>query len=91
MKSSLIGLAALPLLATVALAAQPVALNDKQMDAVVAGFDFVEYDVTNTGQVYIGVNQPAGSISGSYLNVVNTWFNNSSAPAAMQTIAIFGP
>ncbi|HEY2531206.1 MAG TPA: hypothetical protein VGJ20_25275 [Xanthobacteraceae bacterium] len=33
----LFGLAALPFVTTVALAAQPVALNDVQMDAVVAG------------------------------------------------------
>lgn len=33
----LFGLAALPFVTTVALAAQPIALNDVQMDAVVAG------------------------------------------------------
>ena len=40
MKRFLIGLAALPFLAGVSLAAQPVPLNDTQMDRVTAGFDF---------------------------------------------------
>jgi hypothetical protein len=99
MNKSLIGLAALPLMATVAFAAQPVSLNDKQMDNVTAGFDFYEVDVTNTGINYIGVDVPAvsGSITSSgttvataYLNVVNTWFGNSTV-AAMQTVSFFGP
>jgi hypothetical protein len=93
MNKSLIGLAALPLLANAALATQPVSLSDKQMDGVTAGFDFVEIDVTNTGIVGIGINQPlATNFSGvtPYLNVVNTWFQNSTVDA-MQTVAIFGP
>lgn len=94
MNKSLVGLAALPFMAGVAFAAQPVALNDKQMDAVTAGFDFVEVDVTNTGIVYVGVNQPqipGTAAPGAYLNVVNTWFLNPVPVVAMQTIAIFGP
>ena len=100
MNKSLIGLAALPLMAGVAFAGQPVSLNDKQMDGVTAGFDFVEIDVTNTGIVYVAANHPqiAGAITNgggttvatSYLNVVNTWFGNSTV-AAMQTVAFFGP
>jgi hypothetical protein len=86
-------------MATVAFAAQPVSLSDKQMDNVTAGFDFTEVDVTNTGVVYIGVDVPpvAGSITSSgttvmtsYLNVVNTWFGNSTV-AAMQVVSFFGP
>ena len=42
MKRFLIGLAALPFMAGVSLAAQPVPLNDTQMDRVTAGFDFTE-------------------------------------------------
>ena len=100
MNKSLVGLAALPLMAGVAFAGQPVSLNDKQMDAVTAGFDFAELDITNTGVLFVSVNQVpiAGAITNgggttvvtSYLNVVNTWFGNSTV-AAMQTVSFFGP
>jgi hypothetical protein len=39
MKKLLVGLAALPFLASVAIAGQPVSLNDTQMDKVVAGLN----------------------------------------------------
>lgn len=103
MKRFLFGLAALPFMAGVSLAAQPVPLNDTQMDRVTAGFDFIETEVQNTGVVEVRVNQPATAtvVGGTttysaapcancYLNVVNTYYNDPTT-IAMQTMAKFGP
>lgn len=55
MNRMLYGLAALPFVAGVALAGQPVQLTDKQMDKVTAGFD-ARYDETaNTSFVSVSV------------------------------------
>jgi len=90
MKRFLFGLAALPFLAGVSLAAEPVPLTDKQMDAVTAGFDFVEIDVQNLGTVVTGINVPlAACATGSYLCIHGTAF-----PAGVQSFqlqAFFGP
>jgi hypothetical protein len=51
MKSVLYGLAALPFLASVALAGQPMQLTDKQMDNVTAGFEFNIIEVSNTSWI----------------------------------------
>jgi len=56
MKRFLYGLAALPFLAGISLAGQPVPLSDKQMDAVTAGFDFIEETLTNTSEVLVAIN-----------------------------------
>jgi hypothetical protein len=69
MKTLLYGIAALPLLATVALAQPPVPSNDRapmqlsenQMDKVTAGFGFLETDLSNTGLVIVSVYQPTGT------------------------------
>jgi hypothetical protein len=101
MKRFLIGLAALPFLAGVSLAAEPVPLNDTQMDRVTAGFDFTELEVQNTGWLAVGVDLPAPApvavpptttTPGSGvpdINVVNTYYG--SGAIAMQTVAGFGP
>jgi len=98
--NKLVGLAALPFMAGVAVAGQPVPLSEKQMDAITAGFAFAEMDVTNTDVVIVQVNQPAPAVGSTFLvgtstvtaflNVVNTWFGNSTV-VAMQTVAFFGP
>jgi hypothetical protein len=70
MKKLLCGLAALPLLAGVALAQEPLQLSDKQMDKVTAGWDLVEVDLSNTSIVAVSVYQrPSNSIgcAGCYL------------------------
>ena len=92
MKRFLIGLAVLPFLAGVSLAAQPVPLTNAQMDAITAGFDFIEVDTTNIGVVGVAVNAaaPAATCSNCYLNVVNTYYNDPTT-IAMQTVAKFGP
>jgi hypothetical protein len=101
MKRFLYGLAALPFLAGVSFAAQPVPLNDAQMDRVTAGFDFTELEVQNTGWVAVGVNAPApvppitvgpggvGFRGVPYIIVTNTWFPGGAI--AQQTAAGFGP
>lgn len=55
MKRLLYGLAALPFLAGVALAEQPVQLNDKQMDKVTAGFDFFRTEISNTSWTQVSI------------------------------------
>jgi len=95
MKRFLYGLAALPFLAGVSLAAQPVPLTDTQMDKVTAGFDFHEVEIQNTGWVSVGVNEPAPTPAGpitppvAYLVVTNRYFG--SGAIAMQTATGFGP
>jgi hypothetical protein len=56
MKRLLLGLAILPFVAGVALAAQP--LNDKQMDKVVAGHDLSLVETTDVSEIIIRVNEP---------------------------------
>jgi len=55
MKKLLYGLAALPFLAGVALADQPVQLSDKQMDKVTAGFDLSVIERSNTSWTQISI------------------------------------
>jgi hypothetical protein len=90
MKRLLIGLAVLPFLAGVSLAAQPVPLTDTQMDKVTAGFDFHEREVTNTGVAEVWVD-----ITGlhpcavCYLHVAGTPY-----PSGAQSLEVtgqFGP
>jgi hypothetical protein len=59
MKSVFYGLAALPLLAGVALAGQPMQLSDTQMDKVTAGWDVRISEVSNTSVTGISVYEPA--------------------------------
>jgi hypothetical protein len=87
------GLAVLPFLAGVSLAAQPVPLNDKQMDTVTAGFDFVETDIHNLGSVWVSVNGPLRPanfpFTDTYLAIEGTPF-----PAGVQSLQVhaqFGP
>jgi len=90
MKRFLFGLAALPFLAGVSLAAEPVPLTDKQMDKVTAGFDFVEVSVQNLGTVILGIDvAPAACAAGTFLCIRGTAF-----PAGVQSFqlqAFFGP
>jgi len=55
MKKVLWGLAALPLLAGVALADQPMQLSDNQMDKVTAGFDVSVIERSNTSWTQISI------------------------------------
>jgi hypothetical protein len=90
MKRFLFGLAALPFLAGVSLAEQPVPLSDVQMDAVTAGFDFQELDIQNGGTVFVAINRPvAAGVAGPYLSISGT-----SYPAGVQSFQLqaqFGP
>jgi hypothetical protein len=95
MKKFLFGLAALPFLAGVSLAAQPVPLSDKQMDTVTAGFDFLETLVQNLGTVRVAIDLPVATATGCpvpggcYLSITGTSF-----PAGVQSFqlnAAFGP
>jgi hypothetical protein len=90
MKRFLYGLAALPFLAGVSLAAQPVPLSDKQMDTVTAGFDFAETDIQNLGSYLIAIDLPTRPCAtGTYLCIQGTSF-----PAGVQSFqlqAVFGP
>jgi len=62
MKKLLVGLAAMPFLAGVAMAGQPMALNDAQMDRVTAGGG-IEFETANVEfHVYTGIN-PQFSVS----------------------------
>lgn len=76
MKSVLYGLAALPFLAGVAAAGQPMQLSDKQMDNVTAGFHFNIIEVSNTSwiQAIADANEGGGSLvacSACYLTISN--------------------
>ena len=55
MKKLLCALAALPFLAGIALADQPVQLNDKQMDKVTAGFTDFETIISNTSWTQVSI------------------------------------
>jgi hypothetical protein len=94
MKSLLYGLAALPLLAGVALAGQPVQLSDTQMDKVTAGFDALFHEVSNTSVVGVSVYEPGtassqvaagaatlptGGIANVYLDIESSTFSVASA------------
>lgn len=74
MKRLLYGLAALPLLAGVALAQEPMQLTSQQMDKVTAGWDLLEIDLSNTSLTAVAVYQhPSNTISCSscYLLINN--------------------
>jgi hypothetical protein len=92
MKRLLFGLAALPFLAGVSLAAQPVPLSDTQMDTVTAGFDFTELKIQNGGTVLVGINDPlfhGPILAGPYLSIAGTPY-----PAGVQSFQLqaqFGP
>lgn len=83
MKKLLYGLAALPLLAGVALADQPMQLSDKQMDKVTAGFDLNVIERSNTSWTQV-------SIYGAGLIPCNQcYLTISSRPFSVQSA--FGP
>jgi hypothetical protein len=82
MKSLLYGLAALPLLAGVALAQEPLKLSDQQMDKVTAGWDLREIDISNTSVTAVAIYQrPSNTISCSacFLLINNPAFSVASA------------
>jgi hypothetical protein len=72
MKSLLCGIAALPFLATLAMAS-PQQLSSNQMDQVTAGFRYVEVDTFNTGATAISVYPTAATLlpncAGCYLSI----------------------
>lgn len=69
MRKLLSGLAILPFVGGVALAAQPLA--DNQMDKVVAGHDLSLVEMTDVSIIGINVNEPAVTPpAGTYLNVI---------------------
>ena len=80
MRSLLYGLAALPFLAGVALAGQPMQLTDKQMDNVTAGFDLKVTEISNTSwtqvSIYSGELTPC---SLCYLTITSRPFSVESA------------
>jgi hypothetical protein len=86
MKKLLIGLAVLPFLAGVSLAAQPVPLSDTQMDAVTAGFDFLETEISNTSWVRVCPGT-------CYLQVAGTPWGPGTPPTlrSLQVQSQFGP
>lgn len=61
MKKLLLGMAILPFLATVSMAATPTSLTDKQMDKVTAGHVFSAVELTNSTYVIIDINQPVAA------------------------------
>lgn len=80
MKKLLFGLAALPFLAGIALADQPVQLNDKQMDKVNAGFHDFETIISNTSWTQVSIYD--GSLTACpacYLTIVSRPFSVQSA------------
>jgi hypothetical protein len=102
MKKLLFGLAALPLLAGAAFAAQPIAaqpmsqpmslsdksLSDQQMDTVTAGFDFIELDITNTSATIVAVDKPfLGTCATCYLQVTGSWFRGGTTTPTPQPVA----
>jgi hypothetical protein len=94
MKRLLLGLAVLPFIAGISLAAQPVPLSDQQMDTVTAGFDFTELDVQNLGTVRVDINLPPvafppGGCS-CFLQINGTTFAGSGTQS-FQLFAAFGP
>lgn len=80
MKSLLYGLAALPFLAGVALAGQPMQLSDKQMDNVTAGFDLRVTEISNTSWTQVSIYDGAlTACSACYLTIVSRPFSVESA------------
>jgi len=80
MKTLLCGLAALPFLAGVALAGQPVQLSDNQMDKVSAGFDLRRTEISNTSWTQISIYDGALTpCSACYLTIVSRPFSIESA------------
>lgn len=92
MKRLLFGLVALPFLAGVSLAAQPVPLSDTQMDKVTAGFDFEFHEVQNLGVVWVYGDKPLATVCGTdgacYLAITGTNFGG---VQSLQVYAHFGP
>jgi len=90
MKRFLFGLAALPFLAGVSLAAQPVPLSDTQLDGVTAGFDFTEHAIQNGGTVWVWINTPERACAtGAFFCSTGTAY-----PGGVQSFqlqAAFGP
>lgn len=78
MKQFLCGLAVLPFLAGTALA-DPVQLGESQMDAVSAGFMFIELDSSNTSATVVVVGGPTLACTGCYLNLSSPNMSISSA------------
>jgi hypothetical protein len=64
MKKLLTGLAALPFLAGIALAGQPMQLTSTQMDQVTAGFSLDEVDNTNTSWTLVSAYEFPAVIQG---------------------------
>jgi hypothetical protein len=97
MKRLLFGLAALPFLAGVSLAAQPVPLSDQQMDKVTAGFDFVEINVQNLGTTLVAADFPplGGAFCGldgrCFIAVEGTAFPGVPGPVAGIPFSTSGP
>jgi hypothetical protein len=93
MKRLLLGLAVLPFLAGVSLAAQPVPLSDTQMDTVTAGFDFAETEVTNTSWTRVAVDLPvlAACPGVCYLQIAGTPYSGPPAIRSFQVQSQFGP
>ena len=90
MKRLLLGLAVLPFLAGVSLAAQPVPLSDQQMDTVTAGFDFTELKVLNLGTVRVAIDLPDLATCGvCFLDINGTTFPGGTQ--SFQLRAVFGP
>jgi hypothetical protein len=92
MKRLLFGLVALPFLAGVSLAAQPVPLSDKQMDTVTAGFDFVETDIQNLGSVWVAADKPL--VPGCFFTSCFLAVEGTAFPAGVQSLQVhaqFGP
>lgn len=80
MKKLLCGLAALPFLAGIALADQPVQLNDKQMDKVTAGFTDRETIISNTSWTQVSIYDGSlTSCSACYLTILSRPFSIESA------------
>ena len=80
MKKLLCGLAALPFLAGVALADQPMQLSDKQMDKVTAGFDFFRVEISNTSWTNVSIyDGPLIACPACYLTIISRPFSVESA------------
>jgi hypothetical protein len=102
MKRFLYGLAALPFLAGISLAGQPVPLSDVQMDGVVAGFDFAERNVQNLGTTWVFADLPNVGASAAvcatdgrcFIAIQGTTFPGPVAGGTVQSLQVyaqFGP
>jgi len=92
MKRLLCAVAALPFLAGVALAAQPVPLSDGQMDVVTAGFDFLETETTNTSKTTVAVDEPAlPACTTCFLVIAGTSYAGPPPVRSFQVQSQFGP